>query len=517
MHASIRDIRSTARSKIPRASCGVLDDNDELSQTFVEERMAFRQHFKHVMEGKVLPLSDVVDLDRSDDSFRYDGVGALDIQECWRSIPSPTAVINMNLHANMFKAPGENIVVGNAHRIFAKEIGTLMYPLVVKTFVRVQPPIAWRGGMVHEIYKNKGPRHLRSSFRDVLLANDSGKLVSKHLRRNLVPRAKLLVHASQFGGGFNGGETAFTNLSIRCAADLCKSQGLSFSALYVDVVSAFASMLRRAAFDVNEGDEVWISHLKAFGFDQVDIVAIRDTVAHLASWSIDSGGGIVASSDGGTNLCVNVARQWYRGTWVSQEGIPNVIQTDIGCMAGTPLADLLFTVVMSRILYVARMSITSDGLESCVQIGSESVVLCDASFVDDCVEPICDCALKLTHKATQIASVLVRTFACFQLSLNFNAGKSECTAVFAGHGKKAAMRALSRANNVTSFPDVDGSSRELRWVRSYKHVGTFSSIGNEVSVRCSAMKSSFASLRKSVFRNPKISLERHSLRVRFTS
>jgi len=487
--------------RIPHASKSVIDDDGNLTQTYKEERVAFRQHFCSLMKGTVQPLADIISSDRSDHTYRYDNI---DFDKCWKSIPSPTRVINMSLNANMYKAPGENLIVGNVHRKFANEVGMLMFPLVLKTFVRIQPSITWRGGMVHEIYKNKGPRYLRPNFRDVLLANDSGKHVAKEIRKSLLPRAKKLIHASQYGGGFNGGETAFANMTIRCASDLCKGMGLSFSVLYADVVSAFARMLRRAVFDVSEGDEIWIAQLRNAGFSDSDIHAIRDMVAFLAQWNVDADGNITSGQDGGTNLCFNVARQWYKNTWVSQEGINHVIKTDIGCMAGTPLADLLFTVVVSRVLHVVRKSISLDGLESFVMLDGKRHDFHDASFVDDCAQPVTAPAADLTCKTTCIASIMYRVFACFQLELNFLPGKSECTALFAGPGKKAALRTLTKLGNVTRIECIDGSVKVLRWVQSYKHVGTRSDIGEELSARCAVMRSAFASMRRHIFRNPSI-------------
>ena len=507
IHASIKGLKRDHAKRSPHIPISVCDDNGNLSQTYSEERAAFRQHFSSLMSGEVCTLESIIDSDRSDNSFRFHGV---DPNTCWMSIPSPTHVVNMSLRSKTHKAPGECLITCDAHHKFANAVATVQFPLIIKTFVRAQPSIAWRGGMICEIYKKKGPRHLRTSFRDVLLADDSGKHVSAAVRRMLLPRAKLLVHATQYGGGFNGGETSFTNLNIRCAADLCKSAGTSFAILYADVVSAFARMLRRAVFDVSDGDEIWISHLRASGFCDTDIIAIRDMVAQLASWDIDCDGNIIAP-DPNFSLTECLAKQWFKCTWVSQEGIGKVIRNKIGCMAGTPLADLLFTVVVSRVLLICRKSIVSDGLQSIVTVDGKSFELSDASFVDDCAQPVSDVAHCIVDKTTMIASVLDRVFSCFQLELNFLEGKSEATVLFRGPGKKKALLGLTRSARQSSFSRCNGSEKILRWVHSYKHVGTKSDIGSEVSVRCAFMRQSFASMRKHIFRNPHVSVRRKSI------
>ena len=55
---------------------------------------------------------------------------------------------------------------------------------------------------------------------------------------------------------------------------------------------------------------------------------------------------------------------------------------------------------------------------------------------------------------------------------------------------------------------ANGTTKFLRWVFSYKHVGTKSDIGAEVSSRCASMRQAFASMRKHIFRNPHVSIHR---------
>ena len=126
----------------------------------------------------------------------------------------------------------------------------------------------------------------------------------------MLPRAKRIVASTQFGGGFNGGETSFAHLYIRSVMDVCRCLALSGGVLFLDVVTAFATMLRRTIFDVSEGDAKWISSLEKCGFSTSDITAIRDTVAYYVSWDIDSDGNIVADPDlGRSQISINVAKQ----------------------------------------------------------------------------------------------------------------------------------------------------------------------------------------------------------------
>ena len=165
MHKCVGSITKGTIHPSSSTSTRVVDKHGIISQTYAEERHAFKDHFCDLMQGDPMTFEQVVLDDRNDTRDRF---GDFDFQDIWKSIPSPSDTLSMNLSAKVGKAPGENRIIGKVHRVFAKLITTLTYPLVLKTYARIQPPIQYKGGMIHEVYKMKGPMHLCSSFRDVL-------------------------------------------------------------------------------------------------------------------------------------------------------------------------------------------------------------------------------------------------------------------------------------------------------------------------------------------------------------
>lgn len=83
---------------------------------------------------------------------------------------------------------------------------------------------------------------------------------------------------------------------------------------------------------------------------------------------------------------------------------------NLGSMAGTPLADLLFTVSISRILYVFRKTLVQDDLESMVVIGETLHTLCDVSSVADTAAPMTDPASSVIDKSSAVAQVAFNVF-----------------------------------------------------------------------------------------------------------
>jgi len=510
MHAGVSELIScTKKNKCTNKVTRVMNDKGLLAQTYEEERFAFREHFSNIMDAEVCKFEEVIEKDRITVPNRF---STISIDECWKEIPSPTDVLGMNGMCKQKRAPGENLIAGMIHHHFSMLMSYLMYPLVLKSFIRIQPPIQWKGGMLHEIFKGKGPSHLRKGYRDVLLADDSGKSVSKYVRMHLLTRAKKIVYPTQFGGGFNGGETSFTHLYVRCAMEASIAARMSCAVLFIDVIAAFASLLRRIVFDCDDGDEIWLRKLRAAGFDNDDIAAILEYVKQMSSWDIDCEGKLIPNLNDGSSMSINMAKEWYRNTWISQEGISNVMLTVMGSLAGTPLADLVYTVAMARILCKLRSSLESNGLMSSVVINGNTHELQDASFVDDDSWPITGSASNIVSKTVSVAKTAFDTFASYAMPLNFEAGKSEAVVQFAGDGKREALRKMSKGAHVVNFSAIGGRIVSLRFVDGYKHVGTKlaagARLGGEVSMRCGAMRSGSYRLRKCVLKNQSIVLDK---------
>ena len=101
------------------------------------------------------------------------------------------------------------------------------------------------------LFKGKGCSSICKNYRDVLFANISGKNFSKDLRYRIIPGASRYIVDSQFGGGMNSGDTGKAHVYLRCLHDLAMSENSSFAILFLDIVAAFASLMRKIIFDVD--------------------------------------------------------------------------------------------------------------------------------------------------------------------------------------------------------------------------------------------------------------------------
>ena len=157
--------------------CRVSNADGIPTQSYSEEKLAFRDHFSKTMSAKTLTYGEVIQKDRDEANYtgcfdRYSGISNTDLHI---QIPSPSEIIGMHSMSKKGKAPGEDLCSGNVLSRFSLDLMQIYYPLILKTFIRIQPPIQWKGGMLQELFKGKGSSSICSNFRDVMLACVDGK------------------------------------------------------------------------------------------------------------------------------------------------------------------------------------------------------------------------------------------------------------------------------------------------------------------------------------------------------
>ena len=164
---------------------------------------------------------------------------------------------------------------------------------------------------------------------------------------------------------------------------------------------AFATLLRRIVFDIDLGDEDWLRKLSSSGFTREEIYYIYDFIkSNCVSATLEG--------DPGTfnNLAFNLAQQWYTNTWTSQEFIPHATTTTAGSAAGTPMADLIYSLAMSRVLKTMRLSLLNEGLSSSLVFPDKSIPLKDVSFVDDMALPLVARASDLVRRIADVCGIV---------------------------------------------------------------------------------------------------------------
>jgi len=118
------------------------------------------------------------------------------------------------------------------------------------------------------------------------------------------------------------------------------------------------------------------------------------------------------------------------------EFIPNVLCTTAGSAAGTPLADLIYSLAVSRVFITIRTAIECADLGSFLPFASGAVRVHDVSFVDDMATPVvCKNASELVSKISSLTSIIFVCYKLYGMDLNFLPAKSAAIVDHRGPGK----------------------------------------------------------------------------------
>ena len=492
MYSYIRNYTAAGKKKSSTRSSRVVSLDGSLASSREEEQIAFRNEFSQQLSGAVMPFSELVLRDRIDaskplyilpDESSYSG-----------STPRVTDLESAFSKKSKGKAFGEGRLAAELFKRFPRDMAKVYFPLAFKSYARLLPPLQWRGGMAVFLFKGKGDPAIPNAYREVILADDCGKALASVIRTRVFPLLSKVASPTQYGSGLSGGETTFAHLACQLFVDTVKGKHISGSLLFVDIVAAFASCLRKIVYMDPENEEQWAKALKTVGISDEDITDLL-TALNDAVW-------LEEHEDHHTSKSYDfvVSAGYYRNSWFSVEGLKGIVRTTRGAGAGTPLADVMFALVMARVVHVLSHQIDEAGLAPTVSLGRDSSVkFRDISYHDDLVLPIVAPAHQLVDATAKAASIVFYVFAMFGFSLNFTKGKTEAIIVFAGPGSIKARTDLFKSES--SVPvDVKLRGIHLRFVPNYKHLGTHTNISaspaEEVAFRMALMRADVHKLRK---------------------
>ena len=157
-------------------------------------------------------------------------------------------------------------------------------------------------------------------------------------------------------------------------------------------------------------------------------------------------------------LSVCCAFDMHESAWSAFEGIEEVLKNKGGVLAGTPLADILFTALVS--MYVRRLQkvLESEGIKVNVDLSGavtnpEALKVLNRifpsqtdvsqfpsihiSFIDDLVLTVYACATQTIQVAERVIRRAHEIAKIFGLILNYSKGKTEILIRAFGAGKKA--------------------------------------------------------------------------------
>ena len=165
----------------------------------------------------------------------------------------------------------------------------------------------------------------------------------------------------------------------------------------MDIVTAFAVLCRRLVFEDVDDDESWLRKLRSSGFSVEDIDAVYSVIKNQ-DWSAAA-----LAADGQSQFTLKLTNQFYKFTWFSQDSVPGVVHTTLGSLAGSPPADIVFSIAFSRVLLCFSSAVSAAGLSSSLTgHGGPPIPLSTVAYCDDDAFPVVAPAPQLVHKTAEV-------------------------------------------------------------------------------------------------------------------
>ena len=324
--------------------------------------------------------------------------------------------------------------------------------------------------MVAAVPKPNKPQNALSGYRSIALQEPASKALAKAMR-GATARALDKVAPDGVAGGRKHRPTAIP--AITAQAHLAKLRRLSKpgAVLFLDGANAFYSASRAFLFKLRWQPDVnaWIGELPIRPDMKEKLIALL------------AGPTLIERCQVARSICDSLQASFTSTWFTTLLESPTVFCTQEGTIPGSPLADLLFQVVMTVAVDAMLENLAEAGLQVIVPTGKaggdrETAASPAPTWLDDA-------AVLLEVEAARQLPVAVSTAACIAfeslqligVDMNFQAGKSEAIINLAGPESKAVKHQIFVEANGLIPVRAGKSTVQLRCVQSYVHLGTTAS------------------------------------------
>ncbi|CAE6930722.1 unnamed protein product [Symbiodinium sp. CCMP2592] len=437
----------------------------------------------------------------------------VDMQFDWNleEIPSFFEVETAFRHAPMRKSCGLDHLPGELLRADPAGMAKAAFPLFLKATLSLRQPAQWRGGLLREAWKKKGPIQDPASYRSLFVSSMLGKTYHKVLR------ARATQYTADMLLGFQMGtrkQAPVTLPSLYIQAHLRRGvrERLSTAVLFLDVQSAYYTVIRDMSVGPIESPEVVAKLFQYFSLDQADLAEF---------WGDIQQGGVMGQSTMPPSLR-HLAKDTMHQSWfVTGYGTSSrVCVTQAASRPGEAWADLVFAFVLGKILCRIREAAAGEDLLQVLHHDGEcgpyakpgdgeEVQALECAWADDAAFPTADRAPeKLLAKASRLCSVVLHECARHGLQPNLRPGKTALLLVLRGPGsRKARQKWFPQGQQSLALPDL---GVEVPVVGAYTHLGALvdcaMSLQGEAKRRLAIAQSSFDEGKKLLYANSTIPL-----------
>ena len=390
------------------------------------------------------------------------------------------------------KATGFDPMPSDIFRRNAPQMADLFHPLLVKMMIWQMEPVSSKGGPLAMIPKRAHANQV-AHYRGIMLLPTFAKRIHAIIRKRIIAP---FAHHRLPGqlGGMPHQQVAFGSQALQAYGRIMDSYGLSCGIVFVDLSNAFHRLIRQmvSGVDIPEEAIAVIQTLVNQGFKKEDLEAALEIPSVLADLGLP-------------RSLVRMLQDIHHCTWfvVGDQGKLSI--TRKGTRPGSPLADLIFHILMSDVMreFAAWTTQCKEYQEILTQVGIEGDPVI---WSDDIAIPWATATgSELPTALRNIVMKLDDLFSRRGFLLNMSKGKTSVVATFRGQGA-AALRAQYQLSDIPGDTvQIRGEDVHLHYVSQYKHLGCiFSSkhdLDCELRARIGQASAAFAELSRPILCN----------------
>ena len=331
---------------------------------------------------------------------------------------------------------------------------------------------AWKGGNLVALFKGKGSYADPKAYRSIFISDVTAKVYHANLRSKLEAAWMKSMDALQFGGR-KGCSPDFAHHILHSFLAWSRVKRMPAAAVFVDLRSAFYSVLRQGLFEGEISDQHVCQAMAQLGVSSEEFHEIAGTVQQEAATA-----GIGPHAD-------LLFRNLFCATHFRMAAIDQPCHTAKGTRPGDPIADVLFNMSMMLILRSVRVQVNriADFSNVVGSVVAETVAApvslppkgyLDVAFVDDCVFMTFAPSNEQMMQQTKLLQSMFHDEARKRgLSVNYEKGKTEVIVQCCGPNTRLFKKNLL-IEGKASVPIVcENETYQLRVVHGYKHLGSF--------------------------------------------
>ena len=338
------------------------------------------------------------------------------------------------------------------------EMGPWVWQIVMKQHLWQVEAIQHKGGNLTMLEKKRGAA-CPQDYRPIMLLSVMARRLHSLIREPLMAQ---LEEDKQIGqiGGFRNQSPQFGSHLVRTIQKVAKVKGLCSAVVFLDLQTAFHSLLRELTLGTNRNDqaakEEIMKNLRRIQVDEEEVKKKMEEEIYL-------------EAIGAPKRLLNQLRDIGQENWVILYG--HQMQTMKGTRPGSPLADAVFHSGMAVVQRELNEKLQSEDLRK--RFDELGLTNCPVTWADDVAIPvIADSAQALDEAIEEIGAQASQSFRARGMKLNYAKAKSEVIIGLAGPGaKEGRQRMLGGEKKDNTIRQEGGKSAKISNVARYRHLG----------------------------------------------